>query len=144
MWAVMTDGASITGYPIIGFTNYGGDARYRVYDADATASGWVDLVDTSVIYNAWTAFSIKLTGTSYQYLINNQVVYTDSTIAGSTGFSAAIMQAYNFYGDPALLGANPVNYTANWANTPVPIPGALWLFAPGLAGLIGLRRRFTK
>jgi hypothetical protein len=28
--------------------------------------------------------------------------------------------------------------------TPIPIPGALWLFAPGLAGLAAIRRRFTK
>jgi hypothetical protein len=30
------------------------------------------------------------------------------------------------------------------AVAPVPIPAAVWLFAPALAGLVGLRRRFTK
>jgi hypothetical protein len=29
-------------------------------------------------------------------------------------------------------------------NAPVPIPGALWLFAPALAGLVGFRRRLGR
>jgi hypothetical protein len=28
--------------------------------------------------------------------------------------------------------------------TPVPIPGAVWLFGAGLMGLVGIRRRFQK
>ncbi|MCX5805515.1 MAG: VPLPA-CTERM sorting domain-containing protein [Proteobacteria bacterium] len=37
-----------------------------------------------------------------------------------------------------------VNLTIETSTTPVPIPGAIWLFGPGLAGLAGLRRRFFE
>jgi hypothetical protein len=140
MWGVMTDGAlvdpAVTAYPIIGFTNYGGAARYRVWDAD-TADGWVDL-STPVSYDAWTSFIIDFTGVSFEYRIDGFLVYTDTTINGSTGFQAAIMQAYNFYGDPTLAGSNPVDYTAHWSN-PVPEPATLFLLGSGL--LIMARRR---
>ena len=86
MWAVMTDGSAVSDYPIIGFTNYGSAARYRVWDDTL----WIDL-GTAVAYNAWMAFSIKFTGSSYEYFINNSLVYTDTSINSSTGFSATIM-----------------------------------------------------
>jgi hypothetical protein len=35
-----------------------------------------------------------------------------------------------------------VNLTIETSATPVPIPGAIWLFGPGLAGLVSLRRRY--
>jgi hypothetical protein len=43
--------------------------------------------------------------------------------------------------------ATAITFVSNAGNdkiAPVPIPGALWLFAPALAGLVGLRRRFIK
>jgi hypothetical protein len=140
MWGVMTDGASVTDYPIIGFTNYGGPARYRVWEENTGA--WVDL-PTPVAYDAWTAFEITFTGSSYIYSIDNTPVYTDTTVNGSTGFSAAIMQAYNFYGDPSLPGANAVDYTAHWSNAALdstPEPGTWGLLGGGLIA-IGLRFR---
>lgn len=39
---------------------------------------------------------------------------------------------------------NPKGYIVEWNANPVPIPGALWLLAPGLAGLAAIRRRFTR
>ncbi len=145
MWGVMTDGTTVTDYPIIGFTNYGGDPRFRVWDEnlDGGAGAWVDL-STPVAYDAWTSFSIQFTGTEYVYTINGIPVYTDSTVNGSTGFSATIMQAYNFGGDPSIPGANPQDYTAHWSNT-VPDGGAtLTLLGCALVGLGTLRRRFRS
>ena len=143
MWAVMIDGlAAVSDYPIIGFTNYGGQARYRVWDPEAnTADGWVNLSTTPVVYDDWTSFSIQFTGSEYVYTIDGSSVYTDSTTNGSTGFSATIMQAYNF-GDPSISGANALDYTAYWSNS-VPDGGTtLTLLGCALFGVGALRRRF--
>ena len=140
MWGVMSDGLAVTEYPIIGFTNYGGAARLRVWDGDV---GWVDLAN-AVAFDAWTSLSIELTATSFVYSVNGTPVYTDSTINGSTSFSATIMQAYNF-ADPSIAGATPVDYTAHWSNTgSVPDGGTtLVLLGCALTGLGALRRKFV-
>lgn len=140
MWGVLSDATNaITDYPIIGFTNYGG-ARLRAWDNN----GWHDL-NATINYGGWNSFAMAFTGSSIDYSVNGVSVYTDSTsFVPSTGFSAVIMQAYNF-NDPAITDANPVGYTANWSNTqPVPEPSTFILFGAGLAGVAFMRRRNKK
>jgi len=135
MWGVMTDGTSINSdYNIIGFTNYNGAARYQIFDGDA--GGWIVITDTPVTYDSWNTLAIQFTGASYIYSINGNSVYIDTSIHGSIGFSWVDMQAYNFY-DPSLTGANPVDYTAYWSNTPTqtPIPGSVLLLGSALFAL---------
>ena len=137
MWGVMVDGSdAVSGYPIIGFTNFGGAPRYRAW---SQAGVWIDLA-TTVSYDAWTAFSIEFTGTDFVYYINGAPVYTEADSAGSVAFSATIMQAYNFFDDPSIVGANPQDYTAHWSNV-VPEPGTLLLLTGGVTGLATRRRR---
>ncbi|RPJ84202.1 MAG: hypothetical protein EHM13_05435, partial [Acidobacteria bacterium] len=69
IWGVLSDATDArSGYPIIGFTNYGGDARYRYWDYMGDG-GWTN-VSTPVGYDAWTNFGILFTGSSVVYSIN--------------------------------------------------------------------------
>jgi hypothetical protein len=139
MWGVMSDVKNVvTGYPIIGFSNYGGPGRFRIYDGDL--GGWVNL-GASISYNSWNTLAIEFTGTSFVFSVNGNNVYTDSTIGATAGFSAVIMQAYNFADAGMAPGAVLVDYTAHWSNTAaVPEPstvvaGALLLLPFGVSAL---------
>jgi len=115
MWGVMVDGSNaVTAYPVIGFTNYGGIARLRVYNVDTGL--WTDLPGP-VNYDAWTRLSIELTPTTLNYYVNGVLVNTQTDINGSVAFGATIMQAYNF-ADPAIAppALSTAAYTAHWSN----------------------------
>jgi hypothetical protein len=135
MWGILYDptaGADPHRYPIIGFTNYGGAPRYRVWN---DTIGWVDLA-TAVNYDTWTDFSIVYTGNSFDFYINGNLVYLQGGVTTAQGFSSVGMEAYNFFGDPSIPDANPVNYTAYWSNNgEVPEPSACLLIGSGLLAL---------
>jgi hypothetical protein len=115
MWAVGRNaGDVISLYSIFGFTNYNGGPRFRAWDNGI----WVDLPNT-INYNAWNRFTIELMpDTSVRYFVNGVLSFTDTDTGLTVGFSATIMQAYNF-GDPGLVPAplSSAAYTAHWANS---------------------------
>ena len=99
-WTSAANGNVRSDYPIFGFTNYGGAPLHPVFDDDTT-KGWIDL-SAPVVYGARTSFEILYTGSSFDFPLNGNLVYSDTTISGTTGFRGSIMQAYNF-GDPAQV-----------------------------------------
>ncbi len=141
MWGTMFDSSnSPVKYAIIGFTNFGGAPRLRVWDNDN--GGWQDLA-TTVNYGAWTSFAIEFTGTSFEFFVDGLFVYSDSTIGASVAFGEVIMQAYNF-ADPSLGTPTPVTvpYTAHWSNTvAVPEPASIALVGLALFAAAAARRR---
>jgi hypothetical protein len=154
MWGVMTNGtATVTGYPIIGFTNNDltgdGFVGFRVWND--SLGQWVNLTGTpdAVKYNAWNQLTMTFNGTDYRYFVNGNFAFDIAAEPGTTNFSEVIMQAYNF--DDPTLGGSPIanDYTAYWANDPapgsaVPEPASLSLFSVGLLGALAVRRRLPK
>jgi hypothetical protein len=67
------------------------------------------------------------------YIVNN-VTYADERIT-----ALAIEQTYGSTTSPRGFGFANITY-----ETPVPIPGAVWLLGTGLLGLVAIRRRHKK
>jgi len=107
-----------TDYAIIGFTNYGGPPRYRVWTEDA-GGHWIDLT-TPVVYDAWTDFRIEYDGSHFKYFINDILIQTTASLVANEVFFDIKLEAYNFTDDPSITGAfagDPLgNYVAHWTN----------------------------
>jgi len=130
-------------YPIIGFTNFGGAARLRVFDSDT--GGWVNLAtDLSGLFGTWVSLEIEALANGYEYSVNGSVVYTDITLGSAgNGFNTGFLQAYNF-NDPLLQISNNAAYTARWSDSvrnQVPVPGTLALAGLALTMLGAASRR---
>ncbi len=112
MWAVGSKGGAESDYAIIGFTNSVGHGEYTVWDE--TSQGWIDLPGT-VSYNAWNAFSIQFTGSTFDYYVNGTKVYSMANQFGSSLVSGTIMDAVNFF-DPTTSFTGR-NYGVGWSDT---------------------------
>jgi hypothetical protein len=93
--------------------------------------------------------------TGWQWVTNEPWSYTNWASGepnnnGGTENRTVFFGLGNYSYNPALtwndvpLGALQKGYIVEWDANPVPIPGAILLFAPGLAGLAVLRRKFKR
>jgi hypothetical protein len=69
------------------------------------------------------------------------IVYNNNTFSQSQSGILGLMKLFNA-GETGTFMAEV--FTEAVASNPVPLPGAVWLFAPGLASFFTLRRRFQK
>lgn len=146
IWATGTDDAGFsnpTNYPILGFTNYGGAARFRGFDVNTGL--WQDYANT-INYNAWNTLGMGFdAGTNtFNYYVNGALAGSVVASNTSTGVANVMYQSYNF-NDPALQVAGNPNEVLNWSNTSVvPEPSTYALMAFGLAGMFGVRRKRAR
>lgn len=99
----------------------GGSGRYRIFDNGA--GGWQDLA-APVQYDDWADFCVTYTGAALEYRIDDQLIYTDTTLTVSVGgtptpvagYLEVIMQAQNYGESPTPPGGVAgVTYDSNWS-----------------------------
>jgi PEP-CTERM motif len=137
MWATMIDAVSQpSAYPILGFTNQGGAARFRAFSQTGL---WQDL-QVPVLYDQWNDLTIEFTGATFNYYVNGALAFSEADANQTVKFSNAMVQAYNF-GQGFGPNDGP-EYSAYWSSVgQVPEPATLLLAGTGLAVLALLRRR---
>lgn len=146
MWGLIGSEPGQAAYPIIGFTNYGGAARYRYWDASI---GWVDLAN-AVQFNAWTTFTFIYNGTTVDYFINGANVGTIGVVpqvAQGQALNRVFLQAFNFHGNSFQPAAVATNYEAFWANsvnTEIPEPATVSLVGLSLLAVAVWHRRTKR
>ncbi len=115
---------------------------FQVWDAEA--GGWVAVADAAGLFGTWVEMTIMGSPSSFDYYINGDMVYSDTTTAGSATLDTMYLQVKN-YG----TGVNGENYDYstyydNITVAAVPEPLTMITLA-GAAGALGgyIRRRRT-
>ena len=141
LWGTGVDGAdSATAYPIIEFAN-GAFQIWNGSDFDAVGLPTSFVADTFVN----PAFALNTATNSFDYFLNDKLVFTDTDADGAVSLTNLIIQGYNtdrgidrtIYFDN-LMASSDIPSAA-----PVPVPAALPLLGSLLAafGVISWRNR---
>lgn len=119
--------------------------------SDATENQW--LVDTFGLGASWIGFTDEAQEGNWVWITGEPVTYTNW---------ASTEPNNNYYGQPENYAFFNYSGSGQWADiksedprlvgigaliereSPVPIPGALWLFGSGLIGLVGIKRKLKK
>jgi len=140
-----------------GWTNNSGSAILNG-SFTATSTGWIVITIPYTVSVDLTAssgteasaqglsrvlISLSKTGgsTSTDSMELFSIVYNNDTFSQSQSGILGLMKLFNA-GETGTFRAEV--FTEAAASNPVPIPGAVWLFAPGLASFFTLRRRFNR
>jgi hypothetical protein len=121
-----------------GFTGpiSGGIAGPFIFGAGGTTGGEVTL---RAMCNEFFLGNYTQIGDALSFNTSPWSGKTSGTVSlGGAEFELAILATITH------AGAAVTSFDAELQADPVPIPGAIFLFAPGLAGLIAIRRRFKK
>ncbi len=149
LYALDTSGANLYSInPSTGATTLIGPTgiSFTDYSGFSTNSSTLYLTTLTSLYtlntNTGAATLVGSTGAGIGALVTeNGILYggvesplSVNTVNPATGALTFVASASGTYGN--FWGLAPVN--------PVPLPGAIFLFAPGLVGLAAIRRRFKK
>ena len=146
-----TTGASLAPWVWGGGSNssiqlYGGvdlDGNGSIGTGDISAgtlllSGQFGFADVSYYGNEFHITGASFTDEKNSDLLNH---YGLPLVDYSGHFNISFSASYGKVGD-AFTSSSLLS--GDVTNTPVPIPGAVWLLGSGLAGLVGIRRKFKK
>ena len=104
LWATGTNSPSpiATGFPIIGFTNFGGAPRFRFWNG----AGWTDLA--TAFAGGWNEVGFKLLSATQATYTFNGVDVGAIAMNPSAELGNVMLQGFNFYGtDPLTAGSTP-------------------------------------
>jgi hypothetical protein len=109
---------------------------------DAAEQSW--LQGQFAASNLWIGFTDRVTEGTWEWISGEAVTYTNWAGGEPNDFGGEDYAAMNWNskGEWNDLNGGQVNYCGIIETAPVPLPSALLLFAPGLAGLAALRRKF--
>jgi hypothetical protein len=125
--------------PYSSSANTGNDGFDAVYELGTyVSSGAPSNSSISVDFSALSSFAVT---DPVQFLLQGGLAQADFTGAASTGFPSTVA-LLNAAGDGTLNGPNLTAYIDSATETPVPLPGGLWLMLSGTGSLfIAARRR---
>jgi hypothetical protein len=130
LWTISVDLNFIRG----GFT----DARLRYRYQSPSSNGWSISVEDTTFSPTWTTYSVTFDTTwDDATAMANGWVKDEATVPSfATLWDDAWNSEVRIFGGPDMI-AGIDNYKTSF----VPVPAAVWLFASGLLGLIGIARR---